>query len=282
MKILLLLLTISLLLFSCKEKVSTASVQLVEAVLSDTVCVSSDSLLVELSEFEKEVHEDELFDDFVYYFSTDKALQRKRVRFPLVVSKGGEIDSIPRKGWKHDYLFSKDSFYTLIFDKDEDMDLTADLAVDTAGIEWINIVDKEIKRYSFKRERGAWYLISIVQRPLESFDNANFFSFFHHFSTDDEYQSRMIRKPLKFVTTDPDDDFSVLETTLDIDQWMAFKPEFPTAVITNIDYGQRNKTGSATKVLALKGVDNGFSNLFYFRRKSGEDWVLYKFEDTSM
>ena len=269
-------------LFSCRERVTTASVQLTEELISDSLVVPSDSLIVELTEPVEEVQEDELFDDFVYYFSTDKALQRKRVRFPLMVVNGNEVDSVQSKGWKHDYLFYKDSFYMLVFDKDEDMELIGDLAVDTAGIEWINIVEKEIKRYSFKRDKGAWYLMSIVKRPLESSDNANFFTFFHRFSTDEAYQSKMVRKPLKFVTTDPDDDFSVLETTLELDQWMACTPEFSKAVITNIDYGQRNKAGSATKVLALKGVDNGFSNLFYFRRKSGGDWELYKFEDTSM
>ena len=38
---------------------------------------------------------------------------------------------------------------------------------------------------------------------------------------------------------------------------------------------------SPTKILALKGIGNGFSNILYFRRKAGE-WELYKFEDTSI
>ena len=92
----------------------------------------------------------------------------------------------------------------------------------------------------------------------------------------------MVRRPLRFVTIDPDDDFSIIETTLDVNQWFAFKPDLPVGLLTNIDYGQRNKSTSKTKILALKGLDNGFSNLLYFRRKNAIDWELYKFEDVSM
>lgn len=84
-----------------------------------------------------------------------------------------------------------------------------------------------------------------------------------------------------FVTSDPDDDFSILETTLDLNQWFAFKPVLPVDRLSNINYGQRNDDDSPTKILALKGIGNGFSNILYFRRKAGE-WELYKFEDTSI
>ena len=90
-----------------------------------------------------------------------------------------------------------------------------------------------------------------------------------------------VQEPLAFVTSDPDDDFSILETSLDLNQWFAFKPALPTDRLSNINYGQRNDDNSPTKILALKGIGNGFSNILYFRRKAGE-WQLYKFEDTSI
>ena len=55
----------------------------------------------------------------------------------------------------------------------------------------------------------------------------------------------------------------------------------PVDRLSNINYGQRNGDDSPTKILALKGIGNGFSNILYFRRKAGE-WELYKFEDTSI
>ncbi len=95
------------------------------------------------------------------------------------------------------------------------------------------------------------------------------------------FQSQRVREPLAFVTTDPDDDFSVLETTLDLNQWFAFKPALPTDRLSNINYGQRNDDDRQLKFWHLKGIGNGFSNILYFRRKAGE-WELYKFEDTSI
>ena len=68
---------------------------------------------------------------------------------------------------------------------------------------------------------------------------------------------------------------------LDLNQWFAFKPGLPADRLSNINYGQRNDDDSPTKILALKGIGNGFSNILYFRRKAGE-WELYKFEDTSI
>ena len=120
-----------------------------------------------------------------------------------------------------------------------------------------------------------------MYKRQEQSDNENFVEFFGHFATDSLFQSQRVREPLAFVTSDPDDDFSILETTLDLNQWFAFKPVLPVDRLSNINYGQRNDDDSPTKILALKGIGNGFSNILYFRRKAGE-WELYKFEDTSI
>ena len=108
-----------------------------------------------------------------------------------------------------------------------------------------------------------------------------FVEFFSHFAADSLFQSQRVQDPLAFVTSDPDDDFSILETSLDLNQWFAFKPALPADRLSNINYGQRNDDNSPTKILALKGIGNGFSNILYFKRKAGE-WQLYKFEDTSI
>lgn len=138
-----------------------------------------------------------------------------------------------------------------------------------------------MKRYYFERIKGAWILEAINLRPIEKNDNEDFVEFFSRFASDSLFQSQRVQNPLAFVTSDPDDDFSILETTIDRNQWFAFKPVLPTDRLSNINYGQRNDDNSSTKILALKGIGNGFSNLLYFRRKGGE-WELYKFEDTSI
>ena len=235
----------------------------------------------ELPEEPQPIQADESFDDFIYNFASDDALQRQRVKFPLPYYKGDEKSNIDEKHWKHDDLFTKQHYYTLLFDKEEDMDLVGDTSLTSVQVEWIFVKTRMMKRYYFERIKGAWILEAINVRPIGKSDNENFVEFFGRFATDSIFQSQRVREPLAFVTSDPDDDFSILETSLDLNQWFAFKPELPSERLSNINYGQRNDDNSTTKILALKGIGNGFSNILYFCRKAGE-WELCKFEDTSI
>jgi hypothetical protein len=61
---------------------------------------------------------------------------------------------------------------------------------------------------------------------------------------------------------DPDDEFSILETTLGISQWFAFKPDLPTDRLTNINYGQANDGRSRRKILKVNGFQDG-TRLFF-------------------
>ena len=234
-----------------------------------------------LPEDPQPIQADESFDDFIYNFASDDALQRQRVKFPLPYYNGDEKSNIDERHWKHDNLFTKQHYYTLLFDREEDMDLVGDTSLTSVQVEWIFVKTRMMKRYYFERIKGAWILEAINLRPIERNDKENFVEFFGRFATDSLFQSQRVSDPLAFVTSDPDDDFSILETSLDVNQWFAFKPELPSERLSNINYGQRNDDNSNMKILALKGIGNGFSNILYFRRKAGE-WELYKFEDTSI
>lgn len=248
----------------------------------DSASVAVDSILAEdLSEEPEPTQADESFDDFIYNFASDNALQRRRIKFPLPYYKEERKLNIEEKDWKHDSLFTNDRIYTLLFDKEKDMDLVGDTSLTSVQVEWIYVKTQMLKRYYFERIKGAWILEAINYRPLQKDGNEDFMEFFARFATDSLFQSSRIAHPLIFVTSDPDDDFSILETSLDLNQWFAFKPELPTVRLSNIRYGQRIDANSSTKILALKGVGNGFSNILYFRRRAGE-WKLYKFEDTSI
>ena len=229
----------------------------------------------------KPIEADESFDDFIYNFASDDALQRQRVVFPLPYYNGERASKIDKKYWKHDDLFTKQSYYTLLFDREEDMDMVGDTSLTSVQVEWIFIKKRMVKKYYFERIKGAWMLEAINLRPIEKSENEDFVEFYGHFATDSIFQSHRIRQPLAFVTTDPDDDFSILETTLDLNQWFAFKPVLPTDKLSNINYGQQNDDNTSRKILALKGIGNGFSNILYFQRKDS-GWELYKFEDTSI
>lgn len=229
----------------------------------------------------KPIEADELFDDFIFNYASDDALQRQRTIFPLPYYKDDIPVKIEKKYWEHDYLFSQQSYYTLLFDREEDMDMVGDTALTSVQVEWVYLKTRMIKKYYFERIKGAWMLEAINLRKIEKGENEDFVDFYARFVTDSVYQSKHIHTPLKFITIDPDDEFSILETTLDLNQWYAFRPILPTDRLSNINYGQKNEDQSTTKILKVNGIGNGYSTVFYFRKKRGE-WELYKYEDTSM
>lgn len=229
----------------------------------------------------KPIEADELFDDFIFNYASDDALQRQRTIFPLPYYKDDTPVKIEKKYWEHDYLFSQQSYYTLLFDREEDMDMVGDTALTSVQVEWVYLKTRMIKKYYFERIKGAWMLEAINLRKIEKGENEAFVDFYARFVTDSVYQSKHIHTPLKFITIDPDDEFSILETTLDLNQWYAFRPILPTDRLSNINYGQKNEDQSTTKILKVNGIGNGYSTVFYFRKKRGE-WELYKYEDTSM
>lgn len=224
---------------------------------------------------------DELFDDFIFNYASDDAVQRQRTVFPLPYYDGDMSSKIEERFWKHDYLFTKQNYYTLLFDRESDMDMVGDTTLKSVQVEWIYLETRMVKKYYFERKRGMWMLEAINLRPVEECEGENFVDFYTRFVTDSLYQSRHIADPLQFVTIDPDDEFAILETTLDVNQWYAFRPPLPADRLSNINYGQRNEDNSNTKILKVNGIGNGYSNVFYFRRRGGE-WELYKYEDTSI
>lgn len=236
---------------------------------------------VEVRGVSKPMEADELFDDFIFNYALDDTLQRQRTVFPLPYYNRNIPTKIEEHFWKHDYLFAKQSYYTLLFDEEDDLDLVGDTTLKSVQVEWIYLKTRMVKRYYFERKKGMWMLEAINLREMEKGENENFVEFYTRFVTDSVYQSKHISHPLQFVTIDPDDEFSILETTLDMNQWYAFRPVMPADRLSNINYGQKNEDLSNTKILKVNGIGNGYSNIFYFRRQDGE-WELYKYEDTSI
>lgn len=248
----------------------------------DSVLCLADSLqAAETIEEPKPMEADELFDDFFFNYASDEKLQRERTKFPLPFYKEDTPCKIEKEEWTHDYFFSRQNYYTLLFDKEEDMDMVGDTALTSVQVEWFLLDRHMVKKYYFQRIRGMWMLEAINLRKIEKEENEDFVTFYARFATDSLFQSKHVRDPLQFITIDPDDEFSILETTLDRNQWFAFRPALPTDRLSNINYGQQNDDHSRTKILKMNGIGDGYSNVFYFRRRGGE-WELYKYEDTSM
>ena len=269
-------------LISCGNKKAKMDPFATIAEMVDSAGYKADTLQeAEVKEEPKPMVADELFDDFIFNYASDDALQRQRTVFPLPYYDRDTPLKIEADFWKHDYLFTKQNYYTLLFDKEEDMDMVGDTTLTSVQVEWIFLKTRMVKRYYFERKRGMWMLEAINLREMEKGENEDFVEFYTRFVRDSVYQSKHISHPLQFITIDPDDEFSILETTLDVDQWYAFRPVMPADRLSNINYGQKNEDLSDTKILKVNGIGNGYSNIFYFRKR-GKGWELYKYEDTSI
>lgn len=226
---------------------------------------------------------DESFVDFFYNFTSSDKLQLSRIVFPLPYYTMNEKRYIEKDQWEYDSLFSLQDAYTVLFDREEDMEMEKDTSMTSVKVEWIYLKQGKLKRYYFERLEGVWKLEAIDFADIvreEKTDQEDFFEFYERFVNDSVFQLSRLHEPLKFVTADPEDEFQILETTLEAGQWFAFQPALPRENLTNIIYGQNKSLHTDVKIIELKGLGNGFSNTLYFKRRNGV-WKLTQFEDLS-
>ena len=266
----------------CGKKQTT--IQEEDMVSVDSMEIAADSLLVEEVEEESVVpaSADESFADFLYNFALDEKLQLRRILFPLPYYMDNKKDSIEKEEWIHDPLFSQQEFYTMLYDNLDDSELEKDTTSTSVRIEWIDLKANKMKRYYFERLYGWWKLEAIDDATMPKEDNGqeDFYEFYERFANDSLFQAERVADPLPFVAPDPDDEFEILETTIQKSQWFTFQPQLPTEFLTNINYGQRLDRNSRVRIIELRGFGNGFCNTLYFRCRNGE-WKLTKFEDLS-
>ena len=255
-----------------------------DALPVDTMAFMADTL--ELEEVEEEpvvpASADESFADFLYNFALDEKLQLRRILFPLPYYTDNRKDSILKENWKHDPLFSQQEFYTMLYDHLDDAELEKDTASTSVRIEWIDLKERKLKRYYFERLYGWWKLEAIddASMPKEETGQEDFYEFYERFANDSLFQAERVADPLPFVAPDPEDEFQILETTIEKEQWFAFQPKLPGEFLTNVNYGQRLDRNSRTRIIELRGFGNGFNNTLYFRCRNGQ-WKLTRFEDLS-
>lgn len=259
----------------------TQDIEEVEEIVQDTVAL--DTLNVAEAEEALPARADELFDDFLFEYAADSMVQRLRTYFPLPYTIDGERCDVQKKNWRYDPLFSHHDFYTVIYNEEQELQLEKDTSLVQVRVEMLNLESKRAKRYQFKRYKGVgvWVLSGVTEEPMtQEKDPADFLEFYRHFATDSLFQRERVSRPLKFITIDPEDDFCVLETTLDVDQWFAFRPQLPTREMTNFYYGQQYQQNPHHKLICFRGKGNGFNNILTFSKQDGR-WMLTCFEDTS-
>ena len=244
---------------------------------TDTTNVSADSASLQdelIAGEPMSVAVDELFDDFIFNFASNRRLQMERIKFPLMVIAGDKTDSISRSKWKMEYFFMKQDYYTLIFQSQQEMEQLNDTSLQEAVVEKIFLDDDLVRQYHFSRRSGRWMLYEIRDQLLPRNPNAAFLAFYKQFVADSLFQHESLAAQIDFSGPDPDDDFQQIEGMITPDFWDAFRPDFPMGMLYNIVYGHpQSPTGQ--KILVLRGIANGLEVEVTFQLQHGR-WKLVK------
>ncbi len=215
---------------------------------------------------------DELFDDFIFNFTSNGRLQLSRIAFPLVRYKGEHTDTIAKQEWEPERFFMEQDYYTLIVDNEEQLESVKDTSINHAVIEKIYLESGYVTQYIFNRKGGKWMMTAVNDTTWRDTPNESFLNFYNRFATDTLFQTASVQNPLKFSGPDPDDDFSVVEGLLMPEQWSSFAPELPRGMMYNVVYGS-SSTSINEKVFVVRGIANGLETELVFRKRDGK-WKL--------
>lgn len=275
-------LVLLLLCYACSgKKEKEGSLQREPVKAEDSLSDSEDTLVMDsVAKAAIPKNLDETFDDFVYTYAKDRRFQLLRTRFPLPFVTDSTKTTVDRKEWIHDDLYTHQEFYNMLFDKESDMDYEKKTDVNKVYVAWLFLDKQKTRRYNFERVNGEWTLLNITEKSLRKNPNEDFLKFFYRFCNDSVYQRNHVEQSLKFTTSDPEDEFNVIEAFISVDQWFVFRPALPHKKMTNINYGQPYSAKTQQKIVAFRGIGNGYSNTLFFSRKGGE-WILTAYEDFS-
>lgn len=270
----------ALLVAGCTKGRTSKAYKDISILIGDTLSAVSEDLEGEeqmdelIAEEPMPVSVDELFDDFIFNFATNKRLQMERIQFPLIINSGTKIDTVQRSDWKMEHFFMHEGEYTLMFDSQKQMELVKDTALNEAIVEKIFLDLEFIRQYIFNRKNGLWMLCEVRNQTLPRNPNASFIDFYHRFVTDSIFQRESLSDEIEFVGPDPDDDFAQMEGVITPDFWDAFAPELPQRMLFNIVYGQQNPSANE-KIFVLRGIANGLEMELTFHRNNNR-WKLTK------
>lgn len=267
-----------LLCYGCKSK-NDVPVEITDAFVDTATrldVAQDDSIPGEVEVPEPPKKADELFDDFAFAFMKNRKFQKERIEWPLAYNVDGRSEQISSSQWKYDSMYSRYEIYTLIFADTKGDKAAKDTTLHRVVVEELDLDSQRAKSYDFERKNGEWMLTSLTNGPMDESENSDFYRFYHKFATDEDFRQAHIVSPLPFSTFD-DDEFRVVETTIDPADFDECAPELPKSKITNILYGQKYKN-SNLRVLSLRAHASGMECQMVFKRANGE-WQLTRLEN---
>lgn len=263
---------------SCKENKITSIFSSEEEQEEDTIEAFVGDTLHLFDEEEPPVAVDELFDDFFFNFASDPRFQRERVAVPLSYRENEDEVLLSHEDWKDFNNFESQDFYSVIYEREQDMFLQKDTSVNAVSVEWVYLDEGKVDRFNFHRIAGKWSLTEVCKEPLSQIPNGNFLQFYAQFVSDSIFQRNSIQEPLRLVLTPQSDVDEEQEEELSVDDWFDMKDDLPIAhdALVNIDYGQ-TCISENRKVLLMEGVSNGLQMKFRFTKVEGE-WKLIQID----
>lgn len=220
----------------------------------------------------------EAFSDFFFSFLNDRRFQADRVKFPLhLTNVKGEKRTITRgSDFREYFAWPNADEYMLLLSNEAQMEHFQN-AMDLTEIE-VQVIDLKrltIKGFDFSRAEKQWKLLE-GREYIPHGVYYDFLRFYQRFSTDNDFQTQSLARPLVYTMPDPDDERGEITGTLDPEQWPAFRPDLPRDVVSNILFGQ-NLEQTRQITLVHCGIASGLLDVFTFRLV-GERWQLVSFK----
>lgn len=264
-------------LCSCSNK-GNNNTEAAEEEAADSLVAVEDTLHL-FEEVAPPVAADELFDDFFFNFVADTRYQNQRISFPLKVKDGNAEFVLTNEDWHKYNRFKAQEFYSVIYEREGDMELQKDTSISEVSVEWVYLKDEYIERFNFHRINGKWMLTDIGKDETKKTPNGSFLHFYSQFVTDSVFQSESIVEPLKFVITSEDGEDMSETDEITVDEWFKMQSDMPIVneTLVNINYGQTCISQNRKNVL-MKGVSNGLLMNFRFD-KTGGKWKLIEIEN---
>ena len=258
----------------CTDKKTTSTEPVsVDSMLVDSLGTDSMEALIEDEPMPKAA--DELFDDFIFNYAANRRLQTDRTDYPVSVDTYGKLSRVEKSKWGMEHFFMRQGYYTLIFNRANQLDVVKDTAIGNVYVERISFAKKQVKRWLFNRVLGLWKMQGVKIMPLAKHEDAAFLKFYNRFVTDSTYRSFAIAESVVFSGPDPEDDFSRMTGELMAEQVPMFLPWMPSGTLYNIHYGDQPYKPSNTRIFVVRGIANGIESEFTFQKISGA-WMLTK------
>ncbi len=263
---------------SCTQRTSTPEkeVDTVAVVPAEPSLLWTDEELI--AEANSARQSEELFDDFLYNYIQDTAMQRQRAIFPLCETMpDGSTHQIAETDWNEVHYFKAADYTIALYTNEAEMSINEDTALLRASVERIDLVQETITAYDFLRNDERWNLVSIRNMQFANSDLKDFLLFYSHFADDNAYRNRSLARSIHISVVNPDDESQNIDGFITKEQWPTIDTEVPEGTIMNIRYGQQYL--HAKRIMMEKtSMGDGMSEIFHFA-KGSKGWELTGYEN---